>query len=413
MRFTFVDDAAGAIPLELTTRRHWLPGIIFAVFFSVFLAVAVGTTARIATHRVDDVASLMMMMFEVFWVIGWSVGVVLLGMLTLLFFFYRESARIKDGRLVHVPRLGPFKVVCEYDLAKVRNLRLDESKDGTARVRFDYANGSAGIGDAMAPEDAQALMEKIRRAVPMSASLVADPPRAGAGSQVGYLERKAALRHSDDAGAETHPALRLSSPTTLALIAANLFPLVGVLLFGWDLAHVMVLYWSESAVIGFYTVLKLCMVAKLMAVAVVPFFVGHFGGFMAAHFMFIYLLFIRGFESGPADFGALEGLREVFMPVWPALVALVISHGISFALNFVGRREYESETITTLMTAPYRRIIVMHVTLIFGGGLILALDTPAPALALLVVLKTLADLRAHRREHQGVTRASAKSDEKA
>jgi hypothetical protein len=400
MRFTFSDDAAGAVPLDLLSRRHWLPGVIFAVFFAVFLAVAVGTTLRISGHRVEDVASLMMMMFEVFWVIGWSVGVVLLGMLALLFFFYRESARIKDGRLVHVPRLGPFKLVCEYELAKVRNLRLDESRDGTARVRFDYANGSAGIGDAMAPADAQALMEKIRGAMPMPASLGVDPPRAGAGSEAGYLERKAALGPSADAGARTHPVPPLSSPATLALIAANLFPLLGVLVFGWELAHVMVLYWAESAVIGFYTALKLCGVAKLMALAVVPFFVGHFGGFMAAHFLFVYGFFLRGFESGPADFGALEGLVEVFAPVWPALVALFVSHGLSFALNFIGRREYESETITTLMTAPYRRIIVMHMTLIFGGGLVMALDTPAPALALLVVLKTLADLRAHRREHQ-------------
>ena len=86
-----------------------------------------------------------------------------------------------------------------------------------------------------------------------------------------------------------------------------------------------------------------------------------------------------------------------------------MSHGISFALNFVRRREYESETIATLMMAPYRRIIVMHLTLILGGGLVMALDTPAPALALLVVLKTLTDLRAHRREHNAAT---ASSDEK-
>jgi hypothetical protein len=51
------------------------------------------------------------------------------------------------------------------------------------------------------------------------------------------------------------------------------------------------------------------------------------------------------------------------------------------------------------MMAPYRRIIVMHLTIIFGGWLVLLLETPAPALALLVALKTVVDLRAHRREH--------------
>ena len=100
------------------------------------------------------------------------------------------------------------------------------------------------------------------------------------------------------------------------------------------------LYWAESAIVGFYTALRLCVVAKLAAVAVVPFFVGHFGGFMAAHFVLVYGFFVRGFDSSPADMGALEGLREIFEPVWPALVALAVSHGISFFVNFLGRREY-------------------------------------------------------------------------
>ena len=72
---------------------------------------------------------------------------------------------------------------------------------------------------------------------------------------------------------------------------------------------------------------------------------------------------------------------------------------MSFFVNFVGRREYAGETISALMIAPYRRIIVMHLTIIFGGGLVMLLDTPAPALALLVAIKTAVDWRAHRREH--------------
>jgi len=421
VRFTFFDDPSGAVPLELPSQRHWVAGLIFAFFFAIFFVVALGMVARIGLHRVNDVVGLMMMMFDVFWVIGWSVGVVLMGLLALLFLFYRESARIGNGRLVHVPRLGALKVVCEYDLAKISNLRLESAKDGqAARIRFDYANGRAGIGDAMTPEAARAALEKIRRAMPARPSFGPEknhphpylPPegegelRAGAGSEAGFLERtRAKASPDDDARAASRPAPALRSPTTLALLAANLIPLVGVLAFGWELAHVMLLYWAESAVIGFYTALKLCAVAKLMAAAVVPFFVGHFGGFMAAHFVFLYGFFLRGFASGPADFGALEGLVEVFAPLWPALAALFVSHGISFALNYVRRREYESETTATLMMAPYRRIIVMHVTLILGGGLVMVLDTPAPALALLVVLKILTDLRAHRREHR-------KSDEK-
>jgi hypothetical protein len=52
------------------------------------------------------------------------------------------------------------------------------------------------------------------------------------------------------------------------------------------------------------------------------------------------------------------------------------------------------------MAEPYKRIIVMHVTIIFGGWLILLLKSPVPALILLIALKTAVDLRAHRHEHR-------------
>ena len=48
--------------------------------------------------------------------------------------------------------------------------------------------------------------------------------------------------------------------TRLALVAANMVPLVGVLFLGWDLSSVMVLFWAESAVIAFYTALKMAFV---------------------------------------------------------------------------------------------------------------------------------------------------------
>jgi hypothetical protein len=43
----------------------------------------------------------------------------------------------------------------------------------------------------------------------------------------------------------------------------------------------------------------------------------------------------------------------------------------------------------------------MHVTIIFGGWLILLLRSPGPALIRLIALKTAVDLRAHRKEHGG------------
>jgi hypothetical protein len=72
---------------------------------------------------------------------------------------------------------------------------------------------------------------------------------------------------------------------------------------------------------------------------------------------------------------------------------------VSFVDNFLGRREYVGTTMNALMIAPYRRIMVMQVALIFGGWIILLLKTPVPALALLILLKTALDFTAHRKEH--------------
>jgi hypothetical protein len=51
------------------------------------------------------------------------------------------------------------------------------------------------------------------------------------------------------------------------------------------------------------------------------------------------------------------------------------------------------------MTAPYNRIIVMQLALIFGGWIILLLKSPVPALVVLVLVKTGLDFSAHRTEH--------------
>ncbi|MCX6556583.1 MAG: DUF6498-containing protein [Candidatus Aminicenantes bacterium] len=48
--------------------------------------------------------------------------------------------------------------------------------------------------------------------------------------------------------------LRASS---LALLTANLMPLLGVLALNWDVTPIMVFYWSENLVVGFYNVLKM------------------------------------------------------------------------------------------------------------------------------------------------------------
>jgi hypothetical protein len=385
-RFALADDA-GATRLELPRRGAGAAALIIAVMFLVSAGALVAVASRLDPHPGASVAALASMLFQLFWILGWSLGVLVLGALTVLLCFYRESAWLARGALVYAPRIGPIRMIAEYDLARMRNLRIEPEGDA-ARVRFDYGEGGRALGDAMPKADAERLIAAIRAAMPATGSV------ASAAVQVETPRpAPAAIAPAADAAPQPmHPG------AVIALVAANLVPLAGVLFGGWKLDEVMVLFWAESAVIAFYTVLKMAVVGKWLALFAGTFFVGHFGAFMAIHFLFIYQLFVRGLEPWGREPAAYEAIRSVFMPLWPALLALFLSHGVSFAANFIGRREYRSATITDLMAAPYKRVVLMQLTLIAGGWLLMALKTPTPALALLVGLKTAADLRAHLRE---------------
>jgi hypothetical protein len=95
-------------------------------------------------------------------------------------------------------------------------------------------------------------------------------------------------------------------------------------------------------------------------------------------------------------------LGPLLTPVEPPLavlawagLALLVSHGASFVANWLGRGEYRTASPSQEMQAPYGRVIVLHLTIIFGAFATMLLGAPIWALVILVTLKTAVDLRAH------------------
>lgn len=221
-------------------------------------------------------------------------------------------------------------------------------------------------------------------------------------------------RHSAGSTGRAAPAARPAwgSPTVWALIAANLLPLYGVLALGWEVFPVMVLFWMENVVIGVLNVLRMLLASPGSAAAWVPklfvaaFFCVHYGLFTAVHGLFVFALFggdsyralVDGLWAGDA---ARHAIAE--FTLWPALAALAASHVFSFLFNYLGRGEFRDASPAALMHAPYGRVMVLHVTIIFGGILTQALHSPLWALLLLIALKIALDLRAHVREHRADT----------
>jgi hypothetical protein len=350
-------DAEHATPIELPRRPLVVPALIVTGMFAVLAAVE-AIVIRGLHFDARSVADLAMSLFMLAWIAGWSLGVLILGALTVLLWlpsFFREAVYVRDARLVSATRLGPLRMLAEYELAAIRNVRIDEQPDG-AKLSFDYGNGTRTLGDAMPRE----LAERIVGALALPATAA---PAVAPAAPV-----EAPLAEESRPGRES----------TLALIAANLVPLAGVLLRGWSLGDVMVLFWAESAVVAFYTLARMAVVGRWLAVPAGVFFLAHFGAFMAIHFLIIYEFFVRGLGATGREPPAYEALGGVFLPLWPALVALFASHGVSFVANFLRRGEHRAAKLAQLTAAPYNRVVLMQLTLIFGGWVAMLVHDARP-----------------------------------
>lgn len=191
-------------------------------------------------------------------------------------------------------------------------------------------------------------------------------------------------------------------PSAFALIVANAVPLIGVLTHHWTVFVVLLLYWSENVVVGFFNVLRMATAdpqepmlwfGKLF---IIPFFIVHYGMFTFVHGMFVLMLF-GGPQHDTARAMSVAGLVGAVRSVGIgyAVLFLLVSHGFSFFHNYLGSGEYRRVSLMQLMAQPYGRIVVLHVTTLIGGALATAAGAPVAAVAVLVLLKTALDLRAH------------------
>jgi hypothetical protein len=200
-----------------------------------------------------------------------------------------------------------------------------------------------------------------------------------------------------------------ATPSVIVLIAANLLPLYGVVYWGWDLFALMLLYWMETAIIGFFAIIQMAIAAPLMSIVLVPFFMFHFGAFMFGHLFFLTVLFAHGSISRLSAIPDMLWNLLTEHRLWIALLALFLSHAVSFVLNIVQPKwwmrfaEIEPAPAASqpqdVMTAVYGRVVIMHVTIIFGAMLMGVFGTKAAIFVLLITLKIAVDIAAHVRKN--------------
>lgn len=182
------------------------------------------------------------------------------------------------------------------------------------------------------------------------------------------------------------------------VVLANLVPVVGVLFLGWHAGDVLVVYWLENLVVGGFAVARIATArgtqlpgtvtingrsaAAVPRWLLVPFFCTHYGIFALVHGVFTAIL-----ASGAGIGGS--------WPSWAAtVVLLVVAHASEYRTRWVRDGERERTSPVQAMFAPYKRVVLLHVTLIAGVFLLMGLGAAGRVLpvVLLVLLKTTVDV---------------------
>lgn len=222
---------------------------------------------------------------------------------------------------------------------------------------------------------------------------------------------------------------RVTSSVTavVALVVANLIPLIGALWFGWNVWTILIIYWLENGVVGVFNVLKMRRAegtdmsgaanwrvngraaTSMTRAALIPFFIMHYGMFWIGHGIFVLLLPVFGGMSMDGSPGPDMTQGMSIGTIVFAVIVLAISHGVSYWFNFIGNGEYRRVSPQSQMFAPYGRLVILHITIIVGAMAISMTGAPAAALAILVGLKIVLDVGFHLAEHRKVAAMPAQT----
>lgn len=390
--------------------RPWIAiSIIFAIaaFFSIS-GYSVLEVAIINWQQADNLFSLVAALFTSFWLIGWSIGVIIPFIALMVMVFGRLVLLIHSGRvdlIIGVPGLG-FRIsgaaseVTRVSLVEHDSKSIFPKTGMQIEIETALDDKNTPFGSNMTALDVSQIQSAITLNKILPSNL--DPHFSATQKAPVELSPPSKRLQSDESNQleSLGEPLTLASPSTMFLLAANLVPLIGVHLFDWDLGSTMMLYWAETAILLFYTVIKGLVRNKILGLISGVFTIAHAGAFMAIHLLFIWTIFVQQTINGET-FGH-QGSYEVFtylLALWPALLSLFISHGYSFKINFFDKRNLHPKSNERESESFYSRITLMHITIIIGGGLAMILGDGIFALSLLIVMKIVVDVKAHLKHH--------------
>jgi len=185
--------------------------------------------------------------------------------------------------------------------------------------------------------------------------------------------------------------------SVIILIAVNLFPIFGVIFLGWDIFEIVILYIVETFIIGILNAFKMRFANGRSKIAMIIAFLFQYNLFIAIEIIFVFILLGKEESSFLDVYNNWDNLVAILSDpnILFTVVTLAISHFFSFYYNFYKKRLFDKHPLKYYFTAPYKRIYIQHLVVIFGGWIGIVFNTPIGYLLLLVVLKTVFDMKTH------------------
>lgn len=208
----------------------------------------------------------------------------------------------------------------------------------------------------------------------------------------------------------------------LFAFAGNMFQVYGVLVWGWDMFQILMLYWMETGIIGFWALLRLAVLPQGMLgdisvngrlvtatnMLLLQLFVPFVAISMAGHLLILWVVFSGASAAGVHGPVSFASKFIIASGAWQPLLFTLLAGAFGFyespkrtgllrATRASPPRQVgvvvenpPGDGVTAAIGSTLGRIVMLQVATIIGAMLARSYGTTAPWL-ILIGLKTLAD----------------------
>jgi hypothetical protein len=189
------------------------------------------------------------------------------------------------------------------------------------------------------------------------------------------------------------PGLFRNDYSAVMLVIANLYPVIDMLWKGEPIGSILVIYWIQMMIIGFWNIPKLMVIGRWRALLYVPIFL----------LMYLSIVNFFGIIAGAMLDDQMQGTtwhqNFSLWNYWVPALLFFATHGLSFWENFIGDREYKDIPWDAQMGKPFMRAMPMWIAALIGGFIGGSFNTAAVAVIFVLPVKLALDLLGHFGEH--------------